>query len=68
MTEKPKIIVEATGLQAPENERFVARAHLGEGSENMRHAYGATMQEAERALRARLAHEAADGKGGEHYE
>lgn len=57
---EPKIIIEATGLQALENERFVARCHLGEGPENLRHAYGATVQEAERALKARLAQEAKD--------
>jgi hypothetical protein len=68
MSEKGKIIIEATGFRAPENERFVARVHLGHGPENLRHAYGATVAEAERALKARLAQEAADGKGGESCE
>lgn len=60
-----KIVVEATGFKAPECERYVARVHLSHGPEGLRHAYGATVAEAERALKARLAQEAADAKGGD---
>lgn len=65
MNEDLKIVVEATGQGVAAHERFVARVHLSEGPEGLRFAYGATVAEAERALRARLAQERADEKGGD---
>ena len=63
MSDDLKVIVEATGLRAPEAEKFVARVHLGAGPEGMRFAYGATPDEARYALSARMRQERADVKG-----
>jgi hypothetical protein len=45
-----EIKVEATGFNVPESDRFVARVHLNKGADGLRHAYGATYEEAKEKL------------------